>query len=290
MNKKIAYIRTPNTDETLKIAGFIDEHRLLKPYFEKLGGDLIAVDWRDAGVDWKIFDFIIPKNIWNYFEHYSEFKKWLAQRTGEGVAFRNSAETLLWNSNKKYLDEIQKSGGSVAPLTFIEDPNHLEAVDFLFDVNERLVLKPAVSGGGRKTGVYLRQERSAFLDDARQILQECPIVVQPFLHQIAEGELSFFFFGDCFSHAIVKKPKSGDFRAHSLFGAKNSAIQPTLAQIDEALAFLQYAPHKAYYARVDGLYVEGRLQLIELELIEPYLYFEYAAESACQKFAEALMS
>jgi hypothetical protein len=44
---------------------------------------------------------------------------------------------------------------------------------------------------------------------------------------------------------------------------------------------------KWVYARVDGVEVDGRLLLMELELIEPHLYFELFPPGA-DAFAQAL--
>jgi hypothetical protein len=41
------------------------------------------------------------------------------------------------------------------------------------------------------------------------------------------------------------------------------------------------------YARVDGIERNGRLILMELELIEPFLYLGFS-EGAIQRFAEAI--
>ena len=98
-------------------------------------------------------------------------------------------------------------------------------------------------------------------------------MVQPFLPAVqTEGELSLIYFGGEFSHAAQKRPKAGDYRVQSVYGGTDSVYEPS----DEALAVahkvLQTLTHDLLYARVDLVRHAGSLCLMELEVIEPYLY------------------
>lgn len=287
--RKIAFLKSSNTDAVLEKTGFLDEFALLEPLFKKHGATLVKADWRDPQVNWEDFALIIPKCAWDYFDHYLEFFAWLKRVSALNVRFINSEELIKWNSHKHYLLELQNKGASVAPLRLISDSAQVDTIRNDLDKHARILLKPAVSGGGKQTKVYAPAEVDACLRDANVILKDCSVVVQPFLSDIASGEWSYFFFGGKFSHAIAKIPKTGDFRAHSLFGARNLAMSPGPAKIDEAQAILQYLPHPCSYARVDGLYVKDRFFLIELELIEPYLYFETAPQDAPEAFVKAVL-
>lgn len=287
--KRIAFLRSNSVDEVISRTGFLDEYSVLKTSFAEHGAELIAVDWRDANINWKEFEFVIPKCAWDYFNHYNEFLVWLGGMETMGVPFRNSSQTVRWNSDKHYLVEMLERGASVAPLKLVSSESEFDVIAKELSSHAKILLKPAVSGGAKKTLVYTAGDLEKCLQDARDILHECPIIVQPFLDSVTSGEWSFFFFGDTFSHAIVKLPKQGDFRAHKLFGAQNIPKHPTQAQIDEAKAILQYVPEKPHYARVDGIYVDGKLLLIELELIEPYLYLENAPPESVALLTRALL-
>jgi glutathione synthase/RimK-type ligase-like ATP-grasp enzyme len=289
MSVKVAFLRSPNVEDTLHKTGFWDEVEVLAPHFAKLGAKLVSANWHDSHVDWSDFDFVIPKCCWDYFNHYEEFLRWLDTLEKNNVRFKNALPLIRWNSNKHYLEEMADKGASVAPLRLISDETQVDSLQREFGLHPKILLKPAVSGGGKQTLVYQAAELEKCKADAREILRDCDVVVQPYLSEVADGEWSFFFFGGAFSHAIKKVPHKGDFRAHSLFGAHNSAMSPSAAQIDEARQILSYLPEPAHYARVDGIYVKGKLMLIELELIEPYLYLEHASPDAPVKFAQALM-
>lgn len=100
------------------------------------------------------------------------------------------------------------------------------------------------------------------------------MMVQPFMPKIQEeGEYSFIFIYGSFSHALLKQAKAGDYRIQSTYGGVETAITPSDDDLADAAAILDILREIPLYARVDMLRGDdGRLLLMELELIEPYLY------------------
>ncbi|MEM6901595.1 MAG: hypothetical protein AAF583_17740, partial [Pseudomonadota bacterium] len=98
--------------------------------------------------------------------------------------------------------------------------------------------------------------------------------VQPFLPQIIkEGELSFVFIDGELSHALIKRAADGDYRIQSSYGGVEEAVTPNAADLSAAQAILNTLDDIPLYARVDMLRgKDGGLLLMELEMIEPYLY------------------
>ena len=117
------------------------------------------------------------------------------------------------------------------------------------------------------------------------------MMMQPFLQSISdEGEYSVMLFGGRFSHAIVKRPKAGDYRVQPHLGGSEQPCEPPAGAIDLAHAALGAAPAKAAYARVDMVRDnDGNLAIIELELIEPALWLQHAPDGG-DSFAAALRS
>ena len=105
------------------------------------------------------------------------------------------------------------------------------------------------------------------------------MMVQPFLPTIqTEGELSFIFIDGDLSHALIKRAKPGDYRIQSSYGGQEETIVPDGSDLDAARAVLDTLDETPLYARVDMLrHPDGSLLLMELELIEPYLYPEQGA-------------
>ena len=82
----------------------------------------------------------------------------------------------------------------------------------------------------------------------------------------------------------MQRPVAGDYRVQLMFGGVATPADPPPAVLEGARTVLTTAGVHPLYARVDGLVVNGRFLLMELELIEPYLYLPQSPE-ATQKLA-----
>jgi hypothetical protein len=114
------------------------------------------------------------------------------------------------------------------------------------------------------------------------------VMAQPFLRSIVEeGEYSLFYFGGGLSHAVLKSPKEADFRVQEEHGGLIEPIGPPgfLAELGQRI--VESLPVPPLYARVDLARLDsGGYALMELELIEPSLYFRTDPESP-RRFARA---
>ena len=82
-----------------------------------------------------------------------------------------------------------------------------------------------------------------------------------------------------FSHAVVKGPKSGEFRVQPHLGGVTLPSEAPPGGVELARQALAAAPAKATYARVDIVPDDdGVLRIMELELIEPALFLDHAAD------------
>jgi len=95
------------------------------------------------------------------------------------------------------------------------------------------------------------------------------------------------FFDGVFSHAVRKSPRAGDFRVQREHGGSSAREVPTPELIAEAQRALSQIGAAPLYARVDGVVVAGRFMLMELEVVEPELFFGLCREAGL-RFAKAL--
>src|SRR4029453_303996 len=137
---------------------------------------------------------------------------------------------------------------------------------------EQLVIKPPVSAYA--TGTFLLHPG----DSVPAEIAGQRMLIQPFMKSIArEGEYSLMLFGGRFSHAILKTPRSGDFRGPAHLGGTERPCPPPPGGEALARAALAAAPAEAIYARVDMVADDaGQYRIMELELIEPCLWLEHA--------------
>jgi hypothetical protein len=111
-------------------------------------------------------------------------------------------------------------------------------------------------------------------------------MIQPFLQSIIkEGEYSLFYFNGKHSHSVLKKPKVNDFRVQEEHGGMIKSILPKQQLMTIAQNIINKLSSIPLYARIDLVRNnENEFALIELELIEPSLYFNRDKDSA-ERFA-----
>ncbi|MDG1826641.1 MAG: hypothetical protein P8H62_10285, partial [Henriciella sp.] len=238
----------------------------LRPAFKAQGMSVHDVDWADEMVNWSDFDAALIGTTWDYWDHWDTFLETLANIEAQIPLF-NGAKLVRWNSHKGYLRDLEAKGARLIPTLWIDQVTPQNAAD-AFDTlgSETLVFKRQVGAGA--DGQY-RLQRGDILPGMPN-----PMMVQPFLPKIVEeGEISFIFIDGEFSHALIKRAAKGDYRIQSTYGGTEEAITPSTEDLSDAKAILGALDVPPLYARVDMLRGEdGGLLLMEMELIEPYLY------------------
>lgn len=113
-------------------------------------------------------------------------------------------------------------------------------------------------------------------------------LVQPFMREIQEsGEWSFVFFDRKFSHAVLKKPADGEYRSQESFGGSTTQATASAFQVQAAANVVASVDGDLLYGRVDMIQVDRQSLLVELELIEPFLFFA-SDPGSTSRFAHAL--
>ncbi|SNC76403.1 glutathione synthetase, ATP-grasp domain [Hymenobacter gelipurpurascens] len=251
-----------------------DEDSLLTRYLREQGHSVEPRVWTNPAVDWLRYDVVVVKSPWDYFDRIEEFYQWLERMEKLGVRMLNPVKTIRWNANKKYLLEMERAGVAIVPTHWLDKGSEV-VIEELFEKlgSTQLVVKPAVSGGAKNTFTLTQQESAIRQPQLAELLQHEDFLVQPFQPQIQEeGEWSLIYLGGKFSHCVLKTPKSGDFRVQHYLGG---GIEPREAPAhlrQAADAIVEQFAADCLYARVDGVDANGTLLLMELELIEPFLY------------------
>lgn len=259
-------------------------------YIRLLGDGATFIDWTKAD-DFSSFDLVTPLLAWGYPRDCARWFALLDQLEAENVPVRNPVSILRWNSDKSYLTELDAAGIPSVPTIWspLLDRVALEDARKSFNV-ETLIVKPPISGGADGT---FRLERD---DIVPASVAGQRMMIQPYVPNIAEeGEYSLFYFAGVFSHSIVKRPATGDFRVQEQYGGREEAVPAPegalmlAKQALEATAKITQSGPLAY-ARVDILRDgNGVFRLMELELIEPSLFLRFAPDAGAA-FAKALVS
>lgn len=234
-----------------------------------------VVSW-DEKRDWTAYRLVVIRSPWDYFDRVAQFCEWAAG-VDRATTLVNPADVVRWNSHKGYLVELHAHGVPTVPTRLIPAPS--------VDVDEQLaecpwdevVVKPAVDGGAR-AAIRARRDSGEARAHVERLARSGDVIVQPFVPGIAAGERSLVFLGGALSHAVRKVPAAGDYRVQRLHGGTESEHHPDSVELRVALSAMQLAPGRLTYARVDLVDWEGVPSLIELEVIEPDLFFRGSSE------------
>lgn len=254
----------------------IDDH-LAARVLEEAGWTVETIPWDAAGVDWTRFDAVVVRSTWDYHRRMDAFFDVLDRIRSAGPRLFNDPGMMRWNADKRYLADLAEGGVAVVPTLFgrrLErgDTRHFAEV---LEAQE-LVIKPVRSANAEgayrlRPGVESEEVLTRFASD--------DFMVQPFVASIeSAGEVSLFYFGAVFSHAICKTPTEGDFRVQEEHGGTILSWQPEASALEagavvmEALG-LRWPDVPTLYARVDLVREGNEWWLMELEIIEPSLYF-----------------
>ncbi|MDX1292626.1 MAG: hypothetical protein R3265_07440 [Hyphomonas sp.] len=242
--------------------------RALRPEFAERGMEIEDICWDDAAADWASYDAALIGTTWDYWDRPGEFLSSLEKIERQTRLFNPSA-LVRWNSHKTYLRDLASRGARLIPTLWIDEMTDALYQSAFAELGEtKLVFKRQVGAGA--SGQHLLNA-----GDPRPDMPHA-MMVQPFLPTIqSEGEFSFIFIEGALSHALVKRAKPGDYRIQSAYGGQEEAVDPSSKDLSAARAVLEALDEIPLYARVDMVrHPDGTLLLMELELIEPYLYPE----------------
>ena len=250
------------------------------------GAEVEPLVWTEVG-DLSAFNLVLPLVAWGYHLDYPRWLSLLLRAESERWPMINPPELLRWNSDKAYLAELADAGVPTVPTLAVEAccDEDLEEARRRFG-SEWLVIKPPVSASA------MGAHRLGPNDDLPWDSRGKPMIIQPLIEEIARtGEFSLMLFGGEYSHVVVKRPKSGDFRVQEYHGGETSPCKaPPAGAIELARAALAAAPAKASYARVDIVPDdESVLRIMELELIEPALFLDHSPDEGAA-FTRTILS
>lgn len=271
-----------------KYPNLTDDDRLLLDPLSQHGFQAEAAVWNAAHYDWSSCSAVVIRSCWDYHLQPETFINWIAKLESEKIPVHNSAPLVRWNANKSYLRDLEAKGLEIVPTFWAEGEVPIDLPEKLRELGwHNAVVKPRVSATAYRTQLVSAGDAAAgqaLFDDLRR---GSGVMVQKFMDGIAtEGEWSLMFFSGTFSHAVLKKPRPGDFRVQNDFGGTARLAVPPTHVLQSASKAVR-AVDETLYARVDGVVDRGRFCLMELELIEPALFLS-DDPAAPTRFADAI--
>ena len=265
------------------------------------GLDVAFVAWDDPGVSWDQFDLVVIRSTWDYTGRLEEFLAW-ADRVGP-ERLRNVPDLIQWNSDKRYLAELDSAGLPVPPTALVAPGGPVP------DFGGKVVIKPVCGAGARDTGVFDEDNRQEGLELLAKLGRQDEIgMIQPYIPWIDQhGETAVVLFGGRFAYALKKKPflpesgvapvKPGTGVAAGMFDEDLMTLhQASEAEVELGIRTAAWLARRfggvPLYARIDMVSSPGSEPvLMEVEAIEPSLYLELTGDlevSGAEMFAAAV--
>lgn len=265
---------------------FAYDYMLDQPLLEE-GWQTEHVSWRDESIDWNRFDVVIVRSPWDYQQDAAAFLACLKRIDASKATLENSYSLMSWNLEKTYLQDLASKGVPIVPTLWLDhyQPDMIEQAFAMFQSTE-VIVKPVVSANADFTYRIEPAKANRVLAELREVFADRALMLQPFLPAIVSpGEYSLFYFDHDYSHAILKTPKTEDFRVQEEHGGTLLSVTPTDEMYAVAESTLAALPHRSLYARIDLIETGSGLAVMEVELIEPSLYFNMD-DTAAQRFTD----
>lgn len=260
-------------------------------WLRERGHQVLPIPWRETPSPPPGLDALVVRSPWDIGFDQPAFWTWLQAFQEASIPIFNGLDVITWNGHKGYLLTLSQKGAPIVPLVCV--PQHSErslgAIAAAQGWDE-LVVKPAIGAAGMWTYRLTQDELPGFADEWRECLARCDFLVQPFVPEILEeGEWSFLFYGDTYSHAVRKFAKQGEFRVQDDHGGHVALVEAPTALIAQAKSIVALLPFSCLFARVDGVVHQETLHVMEVELIEPELFFRGHPEAPA-RFGRALFA
>lgn len=279
-------------------AEFRDDEILLERLWSR-GLDAVGPTWDDPAVDWDGFDLVVARSPWDYTTRLDEFLEWTASVR---APLESPAEVIAWNCDKRYLADLRDADVPIVATTYVAPGDEIPPLA------SEVVVKPTLSAGARNTGRF-RPEHGA---EAVELIERIhslgrTAMVQPYLSSVeASGETAVVLIGGEISHVLRKRSL---LRADEVAPVRTDGLGVAEVMYDPGLVVEGEADdHELALAgtvlgavrdrfgvvplvvRVDMLRdAAGSPVLLELEAIEPNLYFSEAPEAA-DRLADAIVT
>lgn len=262
----------------------LTDDAILAEALQARGLRAIRKNWADPEFDWSSTKIALFRTTWDYFHRFTEFSNWLDHASRRTMLI-NPEPLVRWNMDKNYLPELASKGIHIPP-THIRKRGSLGSLQEWHReagwADVETVLKPTISGGARHTYRLCPDNVTAHEEIFSALIAQEDMMLQEFQYRVPEkGEISLMVMGGEYTHAVQKIAKQGDFRVQDDFGGTVHHYQPTASEISMAERAVAACDPAPLYARVDIVEDNrGQLAIMELELIEPELWFRFHPPAA----------
>jgi hypothetical protein len=234
-------------------SGFVIDDELAVLPLARRGIQVDTIPWDRPGVDWRQYALVLIRSTWDYHHNAEAFLRVLETIEHAGVRLENGSDIARWNMRKSYLRDLAARGVEIVPTYWRDRLGPGELVPLFEELrSEEAVIKPVV--GANAQGAWRLDARRAreLAPEIESYFAGKPLMMQPFERGVVEeGGYSMIYLNGQYSHAILKKPKHGDFRVQEEHGSVITLVEPEPALVEAGNAAIAAVGQKLLYARAD---------------------------------------
>lgn len=212
------------------------------------------------------YSVFIVKSVWGYHRNFSEFLKLIENIEKAGKFVFNTYENILFNISKYNQYEFMvKNDIPTIPTFLLKEYKTSKVYE-----KKNYVIKPVISASGENTKKVklteiekIKKEYEKFESDYNN-----KIIIQPFIDNIINGEISCVVINDTFRYAVKRFP--------GIFTKEKNIEQ--LSELESALLSLletiieKMKRFDLLFYRVDFVKNNDEYLVIEIEMIDPDLF------------------
>ena len=244
--------------------------------------DLVFTNWNDEQIKWSDFDAAVIRSTWDYVPVRDRFLKKTKEISNETKLF-NSHDVMSWNTDKKYLLDLEAKGVPIIPTKFVHNIEEAkDGISWAFNKANSIAIKPTVGAGARLAGkANSAPEALTFVEEILKVNRVA--MIQPYVSSVdEEGEKAIIVINGQISHAARKVP------ALTVGGHGDAAgaleVTDEIVEIVRTVSEAVKEWDDLLFARVDVVRLDNKLVLMELELTEPWLFMQFRPEAGIDLF------
>ncbi len=278
-----------------KHAGKISEDILVRDALIARGMHSEIIPLEKIATAPRSFDFVMLKSIWGYHKSYRRFLERIKDLKKKKIKLMNDYPFVFWNIDKyEYLREIARLGTIptiLLQLKGVKRPPELRGIlsRACDTLGARIiVVKPRISESGYLTFVYKTGTNTRGLSTIEDNKQG-GFIAQPYRSAIIAGELSVVMIGGEILYGIRRFPGILSGKKDAIY-VRPGAISPALQKkaVELKKYFMKRFEATPDICRIDFLKNGSRYEILEVELIDPDLYFRRIPEKMKERAVEVL--
>lgn len=242
----------------------------------------------DKPHNYKKYKLVIIRSIWGYEKNIQYFLDLINDIHKNHIPIINDYNIIINNYNKeKQLRLLEEYQIPHIDTTIIKE-NTKDIKTIISKLNEEeLVIKPCISASGNNTYLISNnkdRDNVISLDDVnnkfREINKKTSLIVQPFIKEIDNGEISLIYINGTYSHAILRFPNIFNNKSSITYIKKEKLDKEIFDVANKVLGIKEYQNN--LYERIDFVKINNKYYIMEIELIEPDLFIRKVYDKSVQ--------